>query len=46
MDKISEIGKENKIAIIEDAAHALGASYKKTPVGAISDFTCFFIPSN
>ena len=41
MDKISEIGKENKIAIIEDAAHALGASYKKTPVGAISDFTCF-----
>ena len=44
MDKISN-RKGNNIAIIEDAAHALGASYKKRPVGAISDFTCFSFPS-
>ena len=41
MDQIIRIGRENSLPIIEDAAHALGASYKQTPIGAISDFTCF-----
>ncbi len=41
MDEIIRIGKENSVPIVEDAAHALGASYKQTPIGAISDFTCF-----
>ena len=41
MDELKEIAKEFGIPIIEDAAHAVGASYKGTPVGAISDFTMF-----
>ena len=30
-----------KVAVIADAAHAFGASYKGNPVGSIADFTCF-----
>lgn len=30
-----------RIAIIEDAAHALGASYKGKSIGSIADFTAF-----
>ena len=41
MDELKEIAKEHDLPIIEDAAHAVGASYKGTPVGAISDFTMF-----
>jgi perosamine synthetase len=41
MDEIAEIASENNIPIIEDAAHALGATYKSSPIGAISDYTCF-----
>ena len=41
MDELNEIAKEYGIPVIEDAAHAVGAKYKGTPVGAISDFTMF-----
>jgi dTDP-4-amino-4,6-dideoxygalactose transaminase len=41
MDELSAIAKKWNIPIIEDAAHALGASYKDVPVGAISEFTMF-----
>lgn len=41
MDEIGQIAKEHNLIVIEDAAHALGASYKKTPVGAISPLTAF-----
>lgn len=41
MDEIHEIANEFGIPVIEDAAHAVGASYKGKPVGAISDFTMF-----
>lgn len=41
MDKIHAIAKRIGIAVIEDAAHALGATYKDKPIGAISDFTTF-----
>lgn len=41
MDEICAIAKKNQLAVIEDAAHALGATYLNTPVGALSDFTCF-----
>ena len=41
MDEIYSIAKEHGLLIIEDAAHALGATYKEKPVGSISDFTCF-----
>lgn len=45
MDEIQEIADEHDLIIIEDAAHALGAIYKKKPIGSISDFTCFSFQS-
>ncbi len=41
MDEINEIAKEYNLAVIEDAAHALGATYKGKPIGSISRFTAF-----
>jgi perosamine synthetase len=41
MDEINQIAKENNLYVIEDAAHALGATYKDKPIGSISDFTAF-----
>lgn len=41
MDELHEIAKEWNIPIIEDAAHALGATYKGKIVGSISEFTMF-----
>ncbi|HWX17784.1 MAG TPA: DegT/DnrJ/EryC1/StrS family aminotransferase [Chthoniobacterales bacterium] len=41
LDEISEIARAENLAVIEDAAHALGATYHGEPIGAISRFTCF-----
>ena len=41
MDEINDIAKEHGLAVIEDAAHALGAIYKGKPIGAVSRFTAF-----
>ncbi len=41
MDEIRKIAKAHKLAVIEDAAHAIGGSYKGKPVGSLSDATCF-----
>ena len=41
MDEINAIAVEHRLAVIEDAAHALGATYKGKPIGAISRFTAF-----
>jgi perosamine synthetase len=41
MDEINSIAKEYDIKVIEDAAHAFGAKYKGSPIGSLSDFTCF-----
>lgn len=41
MDEIESITREKGIIIIEDAAHACGASYKGRLIGAISPLTCF-----
>ena len=41
MDEINEIAKKHNLPVIEDAAHALGASYKKKLIGTISPYTCF-----
>ena len=41
MDELKKISSKYKIPIIEDAAHALGASYKNKPIGSISEFTMF-----
>jgi Predicted pyridoxal phosphate-dependent enzyme apparently involved in regulation of cell wall biogenesis len=41
MDELLEISAKYNIPIIEDAAHALGATYKGRTIGSISDFTMF-----
>lgn len=41
MDEINAIAKEHNLAVIEDAAHALGATYKGKPIGAVSRLTAF-----
>ena len=41
IDRICAIGRSNGIPVIEDAAHALGATYRGRPVGAHSDFVAF-----
>lgn len=41
MDEIITIAKENGLVVIEDAAHALGATYKDKKIGSLSDYTCF-----
>ena len=41
IDAISSIAKEHNIKVVEDAAHALGASYNNKKIGSHSDFVCF-----
>lgn len=41
MDPILAIAKKHNLAVIEDAACAIGTAYKGTPVGAIGDLGCF-----
>lgn len=45
LDAISEIAKKYRLTVVEDAAHALGATYKGKPIGGISSFTCFSFQS-
>jgi len=46
MDEIIEIANGNKIPLIEDAAHAPGATYKDKRLGALGDISCFSFFSN
>lgn len=41
MDAILEIARKHDLLVIEDGAHALGASYKGKKIGSIADMTCF-----
>ncbi|MCZ7668229.1 MAG: DegT/DnrJ/EryC1/StrS family aminotransferase [Chloroflexi bacterium] len=41
MDVISDIAQRHDLIVIEDAAHAIEASYKGKKVGNISQLTCF-----
>ncbi|MCA0971581.1 UDP-4-amino-4,6-dideoxy-N-acetyl-beta-L-altrosamine transaminase [Halobacillus litoralis] len=41
MDEILDIAQRYNLIVIEDAAHALGALYKKKKIGSISDMTMF-----
>jgi dTDP-4-amino-4,6-dideoxygalactose transaminase len=41
MDAIRDIAQRHRLAIIEDAAHALPARYRDQVVGTIGDITCF-----
>jgi perosamine synthetase len=41
MDEIKAIAEPRGIAVVEDAACAIGTTYKGKPVGAIGDIGCF-----
>lgn len=41
LDEINKIAKKYKLVVIEDAAHALGATYKGRAIGSISQFSAF-----
>jgi perosamine synthetase len=40
-DTIKSITRQNGIALVADACHALGASYKGLPVGSLADLNAF-----
>ncbi|MBI2054115.1 MAG: UDP-4-amino-4,6-dideoxy-N-acetyl-beta-L-altrosamine transaminase [Candidatus Staskawiczbacteria bacterium] len=41
MDKILNVAKKHNLLVIEDACHALGASYKNKKIGGIGDMSVF-----
>lgn len=41
LDELLALAKNNGLTLIEDAAHACGASYKEKPVGSLAPLTCF-----
>ena len=41
MDEIRSVALEFGIPVIEDAAHAVGAEYKGSPIGSVSEYTMF-----
>jgi dTDP-4-amino-4,6-dideoxygalactose transaminase len=41
MDKLIEIARRHDLSIIEDAACAIGTTWRDRPVGAIGDIGCF-----
>ena len=41
MEGISTLAKKYNLKVIEDAAHAIGTSYKDKKIGNFSDITCF-----
>ncbi len=41
MDEINAIAKKHNLIVIEDGAHAIGATYKGKPVGSLADMTIF-----
>jgi dTDP-4-amino-4,6-dideoxygalactose transaminase len=41
MDELTHIARERGLVLIEDAAQALGSTYRGTPLGAIGDLAAF-----
>ena len=41
MTEIQAVADAHRLVVIEDAAHAPGATYRGRAIGAISDYTCF-----
>ncbi len=41
LDAVMDIARRHGLVVVEDAAHALGASYHGRPVGSLADLTIF-----
>jgi perosamine synthetase len=41
LDELMDIAEQRKLILIEDAAHAIGATYRERPVGSIAHLTTF-----
>jgi perosamine synthetase len=41
LNDLMQLAKRHGLVVIEDASHALGASYEDRPIGSISDMTMF-----
>jgi perosamine synthetase len=41
LDDLGVLAREHGFAVVEDAAHAFGSSYRNRMVGSIGDLTCF-----
>lgn len=41
LEELNAIGRRRRLKVIEDAAHAFGATYRGLPIGSHSDFVCF-----
>jgi perosamine synthetase len=41
IDEIHQLARKHNLVVIEDAAHALGATYKGKKIGSLSDMTMF-----
>ena len=46
MDSLQELARSNNLTIVEDAAHAPGASYKGRPAGSLGTAGCFSLFGN
>lgn len=46
MDKIIKLAKKYKLFIIEDAAEAMGSTYKEKTAGSLGDISCFSLYVN
>jgi len=41
MDEFLELGRRHQVVIVEDAACAIGASYRGAPIGSLGPLACF-----
>ena len=46
MDRLLEIARTRSLRVIEDAAHAIGASWRGRRIGSFGDITCFSFHPN
>src|SRR5574340_251159 len=41
MDELLALARDHRLTVLEDAAHALPASYRGTSIGSVGDMTAF-----
>ncbi|QDZ27429.1 DegT/DnrJ/EryC1/StrS aminotransferase family protein [Noviherbaspirillum sp. UKPF54] len=46
MDRLYEIARKHNLRVVEDAAQALGSTWKGKPIGAFGDFVSFSFQAN